>query len=125
MRTTYPVLLAVAMATAMMMLSMSGFTGKMQAGHKDSETAKQNLRATSQNSSVSTGQTGAADTTGIFGYVVTAAHQIFSFIKMVVLLPVTLRRLGFPSFFAYPIGLVTQLIASIGLIQFIGARVYR
>lgn len=125
MRTKYPILLVVAMATAMMMLSMSGFTANMQAGQRDSATAKKNLQATSQNSSVSTGQTGAADTTGIFSYIVTAAAQIFSFIKMVTLLPVTLQRLGFPAFFAYPVGLVTQLVASIGLIQFIGARVYR
>ena len=37
----------------------------------------------------------------------------------VALLPVTLMRLGFPSYFAVPVGGVAQILAFIGLVQFI------
>lgn len=37
----------------------------------------------------------------------------------VALLPVTLMRLGFPSYFAVPVGAVAQVIAFVGFIQFV------
>jgi hypothetical protein len=40
------------------------------------------------------------------------------------LLPVTLLRLGFPAYFAIPVGGVAQVIAFIGLIQFVRGTEY-
>ena len=42
----------------------------------------------------------------------------------VALLPVTLIGLGFPAYFAVPIGGVAQIIAFIGLVQFVTGREY-
>jgi hypothetical protein len=42
----------------------------------------------------------------------------------VALLPVTLIRLGFPSYFAVPVGLIAQIIAFIGLVQFVRGTEY-
>jgi hypothetical protein len=39
-------------------------------------------------------------------------------------MPVTLMRLGFPAYFAVPIGGVAQIIAFIGLAQFIRGTEY-
>lgn len=40
----------------------------------------------------------------------------------VALLPLTLVRLGFPSYFAVPVGGLAQIIAFVGLVQFVGGR---
>jgi len=37
---------------------------------------------------------------------------------------VTLMRLGFPNYFAVPVGGVAQIIAFIGLIQFVRGTIY-
>jgi len=45
-------------------------------------------------------------------------------VASVALLPVTLMRLGFPAYFAVPVGGVAQIIAFIGLIQFVRGTEY-
>jgi uncharacterized protein (DUF983 family) len=44
---------------------------------------------------------------------------------MVVLLPMTLVDLGFPVWFAVPVGAPATIVASIGVIQFVTGRVLR
>lgn len=61
----------------------------------------------------------------IVGLILAGGAGIGNFINMVLLLPLELQRLGFPNWFAYPIGLTVQVIASIGLIQFVTNRVVR
>lgn len=70
---------------------------------------------------------GSADTNSgesdIVGLIIAGGSGIANFVNMAILLPIELQRLGFPNWFAYPIGLGVQVIALIGLIQFITNRV--
>lgn len=61
----------------------------------------------------------------IVGVIISGGQGITDFIGMLVLLPVELQRLGFPQWFAYPLGRVIQIIGVIGLYQFVTNRVMK
>ena len=55
----------------------------------------------------------------LVGVAIAGGQFLTSLVGAVALLPVTLMRLGFPSYFAVPVGGVAQILAFIGLVQFI------
>ncbi len=56
------------------------------------------------------------------GIALRGGQFLMSMITMVAVLPVGLMRLGFPSFFAIPVGSVAQIIVFIGVIEFVTNR---
>lgn len=58
----------------------------------------------------------------VTGFVISGAQFVASLVGAVALLPLTLMRLGFPSYFAVPVGGIAQIIAFVGLIQFVTGR---
>jgi len=69
----------------------------------------------------------AADVTGdneptVVGVAISGGQFVAQFVGAVALLPVTLMRLGFPNYFAVPVGGFAQAIAVIGLFQFVSGR---
>jgi len=70
-----------------------------------------------------------ADVTGdneptLVGVAISGGAFAANLVASVALLPVTLMRLGFPAYFAVPVGGVAQIIAFIGLIQFVRGTEY-
>jgi hypothetical protein len=70
-----------------------------------------------------------ADVTGdneptLVGVAISGGRFAAQLVGAVALLPLTLMRLGFPSYFAIPIGGVAQIIAFIGLVQFVRGTEY-
>ena len=68
-----------------------------------------------------------ADVTGdneptLVGLSISAGQFAAQLVASVALLPLTLARLGFPTYFAYPVGGIAQIIAFIGLAQFVIGR---
>jgi len=55
----------------------------------------------------------------LVGVAISGGQFLTSLVGAVALLPVTLTRLGFPSYFAIPVGGIAQIVAFIGLVQFI------
>ena len=55
----------------------------------------------------------------LVGVAIAGGQFLTSLVGAVALLPVTLMRLGFPNYFAVPIGGIAQIIGFIGLVQFI------
>lgn len=58
----------------------------------------------------------------LVGVALSAGQFGVQMVAAVALLPLTLVRLGFPSYFAVPIGGVAQIIAFLGLAQFVSGR---
>jgi len=58
----------------------------------------------------------------IVGVAISGGEFIATLVGAVALLPLTLTRLGFPLWFATPLGAGAQIIATIGLFQFITGR---
>jgi hypothetical protein len=129
MKTTYPLVLVMAMAMAGMMLTMGTPGGTSFSDgigeDKSSDQLTTEFEDTSASSNVGTDSMPTGGVTGMIFLVINAAQQLFTMIMMVVLLPFQLRNLGFPALFAYPVGLGVQLITSIGIISFLAGRVYR
>jgi len=132
MRTIKIVLIVAAMGTAALMWSMSGVgaiygaddpVGDLQSGENISNQGSGSAVSEDGNFSASADNSGGAD--NIVGVVLSGATAITDFAAMVVLLPAELQRLGFPAFFAYPVGFLAQAIAGIGVVQFAAGRVYR
>jgi hypothetical protein len=70
-----------------------------------------------------------ADVTGdneptLVGVAISGGRFAAQLVGSVALLPVTLMRLGFPAYFAVPVGGVAQIIAFIGLVQFVRGTEY-
>jgi len=60
----------------------------------------------------------------LVGVAISGGEFAANLVGAVALLPITLMRLGFPSYFAVPVGGVAQIIAFIGLIQFVRGTEY-
>jgi hypothetical protein len=60
----------------------------------------------------------------LVGVAISGGQFAASLVASVALMPITLMRLGFPAYFAVPIGGVAQIIAFIGLAQFIRGTEY-
>lgn len=60
----------------------------------------------------------------LVGVAISGGRFAASLVAAVGLVPVTLMRLGFPAYFAIPVGGVAQVIAFIGLIQFVRGTEY-
>jgi hypothetical protein len=58
----------------------------------------------------------------IVGVAISGGEFIAQLVGAVALLPLTLVRLGFPNYFAVPVGGGAQVIATIGLFQFVTGR---
>jgi len=55
----------------------------------------------------------------LVGFALAGGQFMVSAVGAVALLPITLTRLGFPSYFAFPVGALAQIVATIGLLQFL------
>ena len=60
----------------------------------------------------------------LVGVAISGGEFAANLVGAVALLPITLMRLGFPSYFDVPVGGVAQIIAFIGLIQFVRGTEY-
>jgi hypothetical protein len=60
----------------------------------------------------------------LVGVAISGGAFAVQLVAAVALLPVTLMELGFPAYFAVPVGGVAQIIAFIGLVQFVRGTEY-
>jgi len=58
----------------------------------------------------------------VVGVTISGGEFVAELVGAVALLPLTLIRLGFPNYFAVPVGSAAQGIATIGLYQFVTGR---
>ena len=97
----------------------------------DADTAR-TLEDISTDASVDTDAEGgglSADVAGdneptLVGVAISGGQFAAQLVGAVALIPVTLIRLGFPRYFAVPVGGVLQVIAFIGLVQFVRGTEY-
>lgn len=128
MRTIASVLVVLALGASGIMLGSAGFEAAWGAEPPQTAAAQEDLQDSAANSSVSEGPVSGPVNSGessIVGLIVDGIASIVSVAGAVILLPVTLINLGFPAWFALPIGALAELIVGIGIIQFATNRVWR
>jgi len=121
MNTTTPVLLVLSIGVAGLMLSMSGFAGVWGAPVPQTQGAQEEVEDSASDLSPGEGPNEGPVNSGessVIGLITNALSAITSIAGAILLLPVTLMEIGFPPFFAVPIGLLAQIIGGIGLLEF-------
>jgi hypothetical protein len=129
MRTTWGVFLVLAIGASALMFGLSGY------GAQYSDDPSQGLgpigedvNKSAENSSVRGGGVeGAASGSDepLISFILNGASVILETAKLVVALPLALINLGFPAWFAIPVGSIVSIVTSIGIIQFITGRIYK
>ena len=120
MRGTAPVLIVLVLGVAGMMLGASGFDDAWGAEPPKTGAAQEQVENSSKinpsNDPIS-GPVSSGDSS-IVGLISSGIGSIVQFAGAVALLPVTLINLGFPAWFAGPLGLLAQVVAAVSIIQF-------
>lgn len=128
MRTLYPLLVVLALGAATIVWTLSGVGAIYGVSDPigDGSPASDALENQAENSSANQGVESSARSSGdsVVGLIFSGLGTIVSVASMVVLLPWELQRLGFPHYFAYPIGLLAQTLVGVGIIQFATNREY-
>jgi len=131
MRTLYPVMFVLALGTAGLMFQMSGIGAVMGPSPSEGLGApgelqdQANQSAVGGNASEFQGSASTSNDGDLVGLILNGGQAIMSLAGMVVMLPFELRDMGFPAWFAFSIGPITQLVVSIGVIQFTTNRDWR
>ena len=114
---------------AFAMLSGAGLGAVFGEDPDDHETTRA-IEALEEDADVEEGEGGvSADVAGdseptLVGLAISAGAFAVQLVVAVGLLPVTLMELGFPRYAAYPLGIVAQSVALIGLFQFVRGTEY-
>lgn len=125
MRTKFPMLLVICLGIAVTMFSLSGFANLHETNPADDLESGDEVEKVANNSSAA--EDGEFSGSGsnqdnIIGFIISAGSRFTQIVSLIVLLPWELANLGFPSWFAFPIGGLFQLIAGIGIIEFFSGR---
>jgi len=116
-----------ALAAAVLMFQMSGIGPALTNGTgpaDDLESGDKFEKEVAENSSSSAGFSGDVNqnSDSLVGLALGGIDAIFGWVSVLVLLPLELNRLGFPYWAAYPLGILSQAVISIGLVQFASGR---
>jgi hypothetical protein len=123
MKTTYPVLIVLALGVAGTMWGMSGITA-MYDGPQDDLQSQEELNESASSSSVTGYEADAGPNQGgnIVGLIFSGISRLVSLAGLVLLLPAEMHNIGFPWWFSLPIGLLAQTLVGIGIIEFATQR---
>lgn len=129
MRGAWAIALVVAFAVTGGIFVGSGYNAAVS-GDADTTGVQSAINDTSQSGAVSgDGQVGgdprASDDGTIIGFIIQAVSYSMSLAETVLLLPNLLITLGFPGWFASPVGWIVQIAASLAVLQFAVGRVLR
>lgn len=136
MNTKAPVLMVLVLAASGAMLSGSGFADAWGAEAPSTSEAQKALDRSQEVDAVSNtsagdkenesgikGPVGGGGESGsVLGLILSSAGALATMIGAIVVFPITLMNLGFPAWFAVPIGALAEVIVGIGLMQFTSGR---
>jgi hypothetical protein len=128
MRTTFPLAVMLALALTFAMFSGSGFNDIVRGDNSGVGEASEELDSQANDSAVSEdedveGSRAASDEGSLVGVIIGAGQSVMQLFTMVALMPLTLRNLGFPAWFATPVGSLVYVVSGVGILQFITGRV--
>lgn len=127
-RTTFLLATVLCIGLTMTLFAGSGFnslvTGSQEPGQlADSVNDRANDSVVNDEENISSDRTGSSGS--LAGLILSSARTIGQVVGLISLLPITLQRLGFPAWFAVPLGSVVYVIGGIGIVQFLSGRVLR
>jgi hypothetical protein len=128
MRTTFPLAVVLCLGVALLMFSGSGFnaivSGSQDAGPLGSALGEQANESAVQEGNISVSRS-ASDEGSVAGLILGGSQTAFQVFNLLAFLPITLQRLGFPAWFATPVGSLVYIVVGIGVAQFVSGRIYQ
>lgn len=128
MRTTFPLAAVLCIAVALLLFSGSGFnaivSGSQSPGPLGDALGEQADASPVQEGNVSVSRS-ASDEGSIAGLILGGSQTAFQVFNLLAFLPITMQRLGFPSWFAVPIGSLVYIVVGVGIAQFVSGRIYQ
>ena len=121
MRTLAPIMIVLCIGVAGSMIGMSGFADAWGSPDVETTAAEEELEENAESVNPETGSAEGPVSSGessIVGIVVDGSRSLVNIAAATVLLPATLMNLGFPAWFALPIGSIAYLVAGVGVIEF-------
>lgn len=120
MRTVAPILAVLAIAVAGSMLGMAGFYSAWGAPAPQTDAAQDqlgdNAGALNPNDGPVEGPVSSGES-DVVGLIANGLGSITDLAGAVIVLPITLVNLGFPLWFALPVGSLAYLIAGVGVVE--------
>jgi hypothetical protein len=128
MRTTFPLAVVLCLAVSLLMFSGSGFNalvdGSQSPGPVGSALGEQADSSPAKSGNVSVSRS-ASDEGSIAGLILGGSQTIIQTFSLLAFLPITLQRLGFPAWFATPVGSLVYIVVGVGIAQFVSGRIYQ
>lgn len=129
MRTTYPLFVVIALGVMLLMFQGSGFNALIQGsqapGPVGDEVESQGNSSVANDEQSLNASRQASDEGSIAGLILSSGRGVVDVFVLIALLPSTLQRLGFPLWFAAPVGSMVYIISGIGIVQFIRGSTLR
>ena len=125
MKTAFTVAIVVSFAVSGMMFAGSGFNNAVGAGDRTGTLSEQFEEEANSTSAGFESSARSEDDGSIAGFIISGTQSVVSIIWMVVLMPTTLQNMGFPTWFAKPIGYAFYMLATVGGAQFAAGRLFR
>lgn len=125
MRTLVPIAIVLAFALTAAFFAGSGFNSIVDGGN-DMQDLQDNVDDSvnvTRDSQVS-GDRGRGESS-IVGIVIGSASVIRDLVGLALLLPIKLESIGFPRWFAFPVGSVLEIVLIVGFVQFVTGRVWQ
>lgn len=127
-RTAFLMAIVLSIGVMMTLFAGSGFNA-LVTGSQSPGQLSERIQGQADESTLNDDQNITSDRTGssgsVAGLVLSSARRVGNVIGLVSMLPITLQRLGFPRWFALPVGSVVYIIAGLGLVQFLSGRIFR
>lgn len=128
MRTTFPLAAVLCLGVALVLFSGSGFnaivSGSQSAGPLGDALGQQAAQSPVQEGNISVSRS-ASDEGSVAGLILGASQTIIQTFNLIAFLPITMQRLGFPNWFAVPIGSLVYIVVAVGIAQFVSGRIYQ
>lgn len=128
MRTKAPMLFVAAVLVTGMAWQLAGINAALGVSQSDSPASgieTDTLNDTAGEHNVSSGVSGQApgsDAGGLVGIAISSGQALANIMAIGVMFPVVLENGGVPYYWAYPLGLLAQIVLFIGLAQFVSNR---
>jgi len=123
-------MVVMSLGLAGMMLGASGFEAAWGAPAPKTDAAQEEIEKANESAGVKgtegpvSGPVSSSDSS-IVGLITDGLRGLVNIAGAVIVLPRTLVNLGFPGWFAWPIGTFASALAGIGIIQFATNRVWK
>jgi hypothetical protein len=127
-RTLFPIAAVLALGVALLMMQGSGFNslvaGSQTAGPLGDAVTAQGESSPANEGSLNATRSAAGEGS-VAGLILGASSAVLDVVGLLALLPLSLERLGFPAWFALPVGSIVYIVCGLGVAQFVSGRVFR